>query len=263
MPRFAANLTMMYREHAFPERFHAAAADGFTGVECLLPYDWPAAELAARLQENGLVQVLFNTPSGDWNRGERGIASLPGREDEFRRGVDVALEYAQALGNKKIHVMAGLLGANGDRARHRAVYLQNLAYAANLAAQHGLTVVIEPINTRDMPGYFLNRQREAQQICREVDAANLKVQFDAYHCQIVEGDLTVTLKELIADIGHIQVASVPSRHEPDDGEVNYPYLFSLIDELGYDGWIGCEYVPRGDTSAGLEWFKPFRRVGAR
>lgn len=260
MPRFAANLTMMYREHAFLDRFGAAAADGFRAVEYLFPYEYAADELSARLREHGLTQALFNAPPGDWSAGERGLASLPGREDEFRRSVDTALRYARVLGNRTLHVMAGLLGAEENRAQHRDVYLRNLAYAAEQAAGAGLTVVIEPINTRDMPGYFLNRQDDAREICREVGAANLKVQFDAYHCQIVEGDLAVKLRRLIADIGHIQIAGVPDRHEPDEGEVNYPYLLKLIDELGYQGWIGCEYIPKGATSAGLGWLKAWTKA---
>ena len=255
MPRFAANLTMMCREHDFLDRFKAAADDGFEAVEYLFPYDYEADALAARLADNGLVQALFNAPPGDWTKGERGLAAQPGREDEFKRSIDTALDYAQKLGNEKIHVMAGLIGANGDRARCRDVYLRNLAYAASQAATHGKTVVIEPINTRDMPGYFLNRQQDAHDVCREVGAPNLKVLFDLYHCQIVEGDLAVKLKTLFAGIGHIQVAGVPDRHEPDEGEVNYPYLFDLIDSLGYDGWIGCEYIPKGGTSAGLGWIR--------
>jgi hydroxypyruvate isomerase len=255
MPRFAANLTMMYREHEFLDRFGAAAADGFKAVEYLFPYDYPADELASRLKGHGLTQALFNGPPGDWAKGERGIASLPGREDEFRRGIETALSYARALGNQKIHIMAGLLGSGDDRARHRDVYLKNLVHAASQAAAQDLTVVIEPINTRDMPGYFLNRQSDAREICREVGAPNLKVQFDLYHCQIVEGDLATKLKQMIADIGHIQIAGVPDRHEPDDGEVNYPYLLKLIDTLGYDGWIGCEYIPRGSTTNGLAWLR--------
>ena len=259
MPRFAANLTMMYNEHAFLDRFAAAAADGFAAVEYLFPYDFAAAELKARVDANGLTQALFNAPPGDWAAGERGIASLPGREAEFARGVDRALEYAAILGNDKIHVMAGLAGAGDDRARHRDVYLRNLANAAEQAGRAGITVVIEPINTRDMPGYFLSRQDEAQAICREVGAPNLKVQFDCYHCQIVEGDLATKLERDMAGIGHIQIAGVPQRQEPDIGELNYPYLFSLIDALGYDGWIGCEYRPRAGTSDGLGWFAPYKR----
>lgn len=255
MPRFAANLTMMYREHDFLDRFKAAAADGFKAVEYLFPYDYAADTLAEQLAGHGLTQALFNAPPGDWANGERGLASLPGREDEFRRGVDTALKYAEALGNDKVHVMAGLIGANDDRASRRDLYLRNLAYAATQAAAHGKTIVIEPINTRDIPGYFLNRQHDAADICREIGAPNLKVQFDLYHCQIVEGDLAVKLKALAASIGHIQVAGVPDRHEPSEGEVNYPYLFDVIDSIGYDGWIGCEYVPKAGTSEGLGWVR--------
>ncbi|MBP0590533.1 hydroxypyruvate isomerase family protein [Paraburkholderia sp. LEh10] len=257
MPRFAANLTMMYNEHAFLDRFGAAARDGFEAVEFLFPYEFPAADLKARLDEHGLTQALFNAPPGDWAAGERGIASLPGREDEFRRSVDTGLEYARVLGNKKLHVMAGLIRQDESRAAHRDVYLQNLAYAAKTAQADGITVVIEPINTRDIPGFFLNRQDDAQAICAEVGAANLQVQFDCYHCQIVEGDLAMKLKRDMPRIGHIQIAGVPERHEPDLGEVNYPYLFALIDELGYEGWIGCEYRPRAGTSAGLGWIRPY------
>ncbi|MGP3658295.1 2-oxo-tetronate isomerase [Burkholderia gladioli] len=257
MPRFAANLSMMYTEHPFLERFAAAARDGFRAVEYLFPYDFAADELKARLADAGLVQALFNAPPGDWAAGERGFASLPGREDEFRRAFDTALDYARVLGNDKLHVMAGLLPAGADRARHREVYLRNLAQAAEAARAAGILVVIEPINTRDMPGYFLNRQDDAQAICREVGAPNLRVQFDCYHCQIVEGDIAVKLKRDFAGIGHIQVAGVPERHEPDLGELNYPYLFELIDTLGYDGWIGCEYRPKAGTSEGLGWLRPY------
>ncbi|MFM0289556.1 2-oxo-tetronate isomerase [Paraburkholderia megapolitana] len=259
MLRFAANLTMMYTEHAFLDRFAAAAKDGFKAVEYLFPYDFPAAELKTRLDENGLTQALFNAPPGDWAGGERGIASLPGREDEFRRGIDTALGYARVLGNRRLHVMAGLIAAGESRERHREVYLQNLAYAANVAQAEGITIVIEPINTRDFPGFFLNRQDDAQSVCAAVGAPNLKVQFDCYHCQIVEGDLAVKLKRDMAGIGHIQIAGVPERHEPDTGELNYPYLLDLIDSLGYDGYIGCEYRPRAGTSAGLGWLKPYLR----
>ncbi|MBU9272233.1 2-oxo-tetronate isomerase [Burkholderia gladioli] len=257
MPRFAANLSMMYTEHPLLERFAAAARDGFRAVEYLFPYDFAADELKARLADAGLVQALFNAPPGDWAAGERGFASLPGREDEFRRAFDTALDYARVLGNDKLHVMAGLLPAGADRARHREVYLRNLAHAAEAARAAGILVVIEPINTRDMPGYFLNRQDDAQAICREVGAPNLRVQFDCYHCQIVEGDIAMKLKRDFAGIGHIQVAGVPERHEPDLGELNYPYLFELIDTLGYDGWIGCEYRPKAGTSEGLGWLRPY------
>ena len=255
MPRFAANLTMMYPEHGFLDRFAAAARDGFKGVEFLFPYEHAAGELRTRLDDNGLTLALFNAPPGDWSKGERGIASLPGREDEFRRSIATALEYARVLGNRTLHVMAGLIAPGADRGRHRAVYMSNLAYAADQARALGITVVIEPINTRDIPGFFLNRQDEAHAVCRDVGAANLKVQMDLYHCQIVEGDLAMKIRQYIGGVGHMQVAGVPERHEPDVGEVNYPYLFKLVDELGYAGWIGCEYRPRGRTSDGLRWLR--------
>jgi 2-dehydrotetronate isomerase len=262
MPRFAANLTMMYNEHGFLDRFAAAAQDGFKAVEYLFPYDFPAAEIKARLNGHALTQALFNAPPGDWAAGERGIASLPGREDEFRRGIDTALEYTRVLGNRKLHVMAGLVGADQSRERHRELYLQNLAYAARTAQAEDVLIVIEPINTRDMPGYLLNRQDDAHAICAEVGASNLKVQFDCYHCQIMEGDLAVKLKRDMAGIGHIQIAGVPDRHEPDIGELNYPYLFNLIDTLGYDGWIGCEYWPNAGTSEGLDWLRSYLQHAA-
>jgi hydroxypyruvate isomerase len=249
---------MLYPEHAFLERFAAAAADGFDAVEYLFPYEYSAQVLKQHLSDNGLVQALFNAPPGDWAAGERGIATLPGRESEFRAGFDRALEYAAVLGNTRIHVMAGLLPSEQQRERHHAVYLENLAYATAQARQAGVTVLLEPINTRDMPGFFLNRQDQAHAICKEVGASNLKVQFDCYHCQIVEGDLAVKLLRDINGIGHIQIAGVPDRHEPNLGELNYPYLFELIDELGYDGWVGCEYRPKSDTSAGLQWLRDWK-----
>ena len=258
MPRFAANLSMLYPEHAFLERFAAAAADGFDAVEYLFPYEYSPQVLKQHLDDNGLVQALFNAPPGDWTAGERGIATLPGRESEFRAGFDRALEYAAVLGNTRIHVMAGLLPSEQQRERHHAVYLENLAYATAQARQVGVTVLLEPINTRDMPGFFLNRQDQAHAICKEVGASNLKVQFDCYHCQIVEGDLAVKLLRDINGIGHIQIAGVPDRHEPNLGELNYPYLFELIDELGYDGWVGCEYRPKSGTSAGLQWLRDWK-----
>jgi 2-dehydrotetronate isomerase len=193
MPRFAANLTMMYNEHAFLDRFAAAARDGFDAVEYLFPYDHPAAEVKARLEENGLTQALFNAPPGDWAAGERGLAALPGREDEFRRGIDKALDYARVLGNRKLHVMAGIVASEDTHAQQRELYLKHLDYAAQAARGEDVTILIEPINTRDMPGYLLNRQDDAHAICAEIGAANLQVQFDCYHCQIMEGDLAVKL----------------------------------------------------------------------
>lgn len=261
MLRFAANLSMMYAEHAFLDRFAAAARDGFNGVEFLFPYDFSPEDIRARLEANGLAQALFNAPPGDWAAGERGIASLPGREDEFRRSVEIALRYAGVIGNKTLHVMAGLIRPEQDRSKHRAVYLDNLSYAAHQAQSMGVTVVIEPINTRNIPGFFLNRQDDAQAICAEIGADNLKVQFDCYHCQIVEGDVAVKLRRDMAGIGHIQIAGVPERQEPDIGELNYPYLLRLIDALGYQGWIGCEYVPAGATTAGLGWLRALEAQG--
>lgn len=262
MPRFAANLSMLYPQHDFLGRFAAAAADGFEAVEYLFPYDFSAQELKQHLSDNGLVQALFNAPPGDWAAGERGIASLPGRESEFRIGIERALDYASVLGNDRIHVMAGLLPSEALRERHQAVYLENLGYAAEQAAKAGITVLIEPINTRDMPGFFLNRQDQAQTVCKEVGAANLKVQFDFYHCQIVEGDVISKLRRDFAGVGHIQIAGVPDRHEPDMGELNYTWLFEEIDRLGYTGWIGCEYRPKGDTSEGLQWLRDWRAAKA-
>jgi 2-dehydrotetronate isomerase len=261
MPKFAANLTLMYNEYEFLDRFAAAAQDGFKGVEFLFPYSFAASEIQVRLKDNGLTQVLFNCPPGDWIAGERGIASLPGREDEFKRSIQTALDYAHVLGNKRLHVMAGLIQPTQDRGQHRAVYLRNLAYAVQQAAVHGVTILIEPINTRDMPGYFLTRQDDAHAICREIGAPNLKVQFDLYHCQIVEGDVAMKMRRDIAGIGHMQIAGVPERHEPDIGELNYPYLFQLMDSLEYAGWVGCEYRPRAGTPEGLGWFKAWLSKG--
>ncbi|HEX3098063.1 MAG TPA: 2-oxo-tetronate isomerase [Usitatibacter sp.] len=255
MPKFAANLTTMYGEHAFLDRFAAAAKDGFKGVEILFPYANEAKELRARLDAHGLEQVLFNAPPGDWEKGERGLASLPGRGEDFRRSIERGLEYARVLGNRCMHAMAGLIAPGDDRAKHRAAYVANLAWAAREAASIGVTLVIEPINTRNIPGYFLNRQEEAHAVCAEAGEPNLKVQMDLFHCQIVEGDLAMRIRRHIAGVAHMQIAGVPDRHEPDTGEVNYPYLFRLLDELGYAGWIGCEYHPRAGTSEGLGWLK--------
>jgi hydroxypyruvate isomerase len=258
MPKFAANLSMMFTELPFPERFAAAAKAGFKAVEFLFPYDFPAADVAAWLKQNGLVNALFNMPPGNWASGERGIASLPGREREFRDGLARAVEYALALGTPTVHCMAGYFPADGDRARHRAVYLDNLRLAAQEMARHGRTVVIEPINHRDMPTYFLNTQAEACAIRGEIGLPNLKVQMDFYHCQIVEGDLTVKFRKNFADIGHVQIASVPDRHEPDEGEVDYRHIFRLLDETGYEGYVGLEYKPRGRTEDGLGWFAEYQ-----
>ena len=257
MPRLAANLTMLYPEHDFLDRFAAARTDGFVAVEYLFPYAYDKAELARRLADHDLQQVLFNAPPGDWEGGERGIACLPGREDEFQRGITTALDYAVALHCPRVHVMAGLAPAGIAHDQLRATYVKNLAWAARQAAAHDIDVLMEPINTRDIPGFFLNRQDEAHAVVAEVGAANLKVQMDLYHCQIVEGDVAMKLRRYLPSghVGHIQIAGVPERHEPDVGELDHDYLFAVIDELAFDGWIGCEYRPKAGTSAGLGWFR--------
>ena len=255
MPKFAANLSMMFNEHDFPNRFAAAAKAGFDAVEFLFPYDYSPAEVAQWHKENTLKNVLFNLPPGDWAAGERGIAALPGREAEFRAGVAKAIEYALALGTPQLHMMAGLVPAGSDMAIHRKTYLENMKFAAQALAKHNLNLLLEPINTRDMPGYFLNTQVQAHELRVESGEPNVKVQMDFYHAQIMEGDLAETFKKYFKDIGHTQIASVPKRNEPDDGEVNYPYLYQLLDEMGYEGYVGCEYRPKGKTEDGLAWFK--------
>lgn len=264
MPRFAANLSMLYNEHDFLDRFAAAAKDGFTAVEYLFPYAYAADELAARLKAAGLQQVLFNAPPGDWDKGERGIACLPGREAEFAEGITKALAYAQALQCPRVHVMAGLAPAGISRELLRATYVANLNRAAAEAAKVGVDILIEPINQRDMPGFFLSRQDDAHAVVAEVGAPNLKVQMDLYHAQITEGDLAMKIRQYLAtgQVGHLQIAGVPERHEPDLGEINHPYLFKLLDDIGYAGWIGCEYRPQrgavaGGTSQGLGWLAPY------
>jgi 2-dehydrotetronate isomerase len=255
MPRFAANLSMMFQEVPFLERFAAAAAAGFRGVEFLFPYAHPAQVVAAALRAAKLECVLFNLPPGNWDAGERGLASLPGREAEFRAGIATALDYARALGTPRLHVMAGLLPAGADRAARRRTYVENLRHASAELARAGIVALIEPINTRDIPGYFLNTQAEAHAIREETGAANLRVQMDLYHAQIVEGDLAMKMRRWLPHVGHVQIAGVPERHEPDRGEVNYEYLLRLLDELGYEGWVGCEYRPAARTEDGLGWLK--------
>lgn len=262
MPRFAANLSMLYTELDFLDRFAAAARDGFAGVEYLFPYAYPAQAIAAQLQAYGLTQVLFNAPPGDWDAGERGLACLPGRELEFRDGIQQALAYAAVLHCPRIHVMAGLLpaGRAADDAQLRHTYIANLQHAARAAAQQGVQLMIEPINGRDMPGYYLQRQDQAHGLLAAIGAANVQVQMDLYHCQIVEGDVAMKLRHYLPTgrVGHIQVAGVPERHEPDIGELHHPYLFALLDQLGYAGWVGCEYRPRAGTSEGLGWLRAAR-----
>jgi len=260
MPRFAANLSLMYGEHAFLDRFAAAQRDGFDAVEFLFPYEHAPAVLSDLLKSHGLQQVLFNASPGRWAEGDRGLACVPGSEVEFRATIAQALDYAQALACPRLHVMAGLVPEGADRAPLQATYMRNLAWAAQRAADVGVDVLVEPINKRDMPGYFLKRQDHAHDIVAEVGAANLKVQMDLYHCQIVEGDVAMKLRQYLPTgrVGHMQIAGVPERHEPDEGELNYTYLFELIDSLGYAGHLGCEYRPRAGTSAGLDWLRKIR-----
>jgi 2-dehydrotetronate isomerase len=260
MPRFAANLTMMFNEVPFLDRFEAAAKSGFTAVEFLFPYEHPAGEIGSRLKENGLTQALFNLPPGDWAAGEKGFAALPARFDDLKRSLVTALPYAQATGVKRLHLMAGI----ADRSDSKSVeaFYKSVAWAAEFFAPHGLDVVIEPINPRNVPGYFLNDFAFAHDLINELKIPNLKLQFDIYHCQIIHGDVTMRLREMMPIIGHIQIASIPSRNEPDGEELNYPFLFAELDRLGYGGFVGCEYNPRGKTTEGLAWFKPYARAKA-
>jgi 2-dehydrotetronate isomerase len=258
VPRLAANLSLMFQDFPFLDRFAAAAAAGFEAVEFLFPYAERKEELAARLEAGGLTQALFNLPPGDWDGGERGLAALPGREAEFRAGLMVALDYAKALGCRRLHAMAGIPPAGADAAECEAVYVENLRHAATVAADAEIALLIEPINGRDMPGYFLNRTAQARRIIDTVDSDNLFLQYDVYHAQISEGFLAETFQANRDIIRHIQIAGVPGRHEPDDEqEINYPFLFDLFDAAGYDGWIGCEYRPRADTVDGLRWAEPY------
>ncbi len=259
MPRFAANLSMMYNELPFLERFAAAAGDGFRAVEFLFPYAHAPEEISRRLEDAGLELALFNLPPGNWDAGERGLSALPGREAEFSASVAEALRYARALRCPRLHVMAGIPLQGADLQACRASYLRSLKLACEQASAEGITILIEPINTRDIPGYFLNRQDEAHAIREAVGASNLKVQMDLYHCQVVEGDVATKLRRYIAHVGHVQIAGVPERHEPSIGELNYPYLFDLLDNVGYTGWVGCEYRPRSGTSAGLGWMNPYAK----
>ena len=258
MPKFAANLSMMFNEVPFLERFAAAAQAGFKAVEYLFPYAYPADQIAEQLQQHGLQQVLFNAPPGNWDAGDRGIAALTGREAEFQDSIGQAIDYAKALNCPRVHVMAGIVAEGSDIEEAFDTYLANLGFAAEQCAEAGLLTLIEPINSRDMPGFYLNDSKMATAIIDELELTNLKLQLDLYHCQIMEGDLAMHLKNLKDYVGHIQIAGVPERHEPDIGEINYPYLFRLIDELGYDVWVGCEYRPRGNTTDGLDWFQAWK-----
>lgn len=254
MPKFAANLSFMFTEVPFAERFARAAAAGFRGVEYLFPYEWPAHDIADALRAADLEQVLFNLPAGDWAAGERGLACLPHRQGEFAESVELALDYAMQLECPRLHCLAGLRPAGHDEAELEETYIANLRYAADRLAGIGATVMIEPINSRiDMPGYWLDSIDRGFALLDKVDRQNVKLQYDIYHAQIIAGDLARTLEARLPRIGHIQIADNPGRHEPGTGEINYPYLFERLDRLGYDGWIGCEYKPQAATEAGLGW----------
>lgn len=256
MPKFAANLSFLFTEVPFPERFARAAAAGFAGVEYLFPYDWPAHEVAQWLQSADVEQVLFNLPPGDWAAGERGLACLPHRQGEFAESVEQALDYAMVLDCERVHCLAGLRPAGCDEAMLETTFVANLRHAADRFATIGATVMIEPINSRiDMPGYWLDDVGKGFRLLQAVDRSNVKLQLDLYHAQIIQGDLARTIEANIGHIGHVQIADNPGRHEPGSGEIHYPFLFDLLDRLGYTGWVGCEYKPQTTTEAGLSWLQ--------
>ena len=257
MPKFAANLTMLFNEHPFLDRFERAAKAGFTAVEFLFPYAFAAGDIKARLDANRLMLVLHNLPAGEWDAGERGIACLPGREDEFREGVGKAIEYAKTLGVTQLNCLAGKAPADVDERLLRKTFVTNLKYAAAELKKVGLRLLVEPINTYDIPGFYLSRTHQALEILDEVGADNLFVQYDIYHAQRMEGELAATMQTHLARIGHIQLADNPGRNEPGTGEINCPFLFAHLDRIGYSGWIGCEYKPATNTEAGLGWHRPF------
>jgi hydroxypyruvate isomerase len=253
MPRFAANLTMLFTEVPFLDRFQRAAQAGFRAVEFLFPYAWPAAEIRERLDANGLTLVLHNLPAGDWDAGERGIACHPDRVAEFRDGVGRAIEYARVLGVPRLNCLAGKAPEGVDPQLQRSTLVTNLRHAAGELARAGLTLLIEPINTYDIPGFYLSRTQQALEILDEVGAPNALLQYDIYHAQRTEGELAATLGRHMARIGHVQLADNPGRHEPGTGEIHYAFLLAHLDRLGYAGWIGCEYKPAGRTEDGLDW----------
>jgi hydroxypyruvate isomerase len=258
MPKFAANLTMLFTELAFPDRFAAARTAGFDGVEFLFPYAYPAQELAHRLRENRLQQVLFNLPPGDWDKGERGIACHPDRVQEFRDEIGKAIAYAEALGCRQLNCLAGIVPKDVTADKARDVFVENLRFAAKKLADVGIALVIEAINTKDIPGFFLSGSAQTMAILDAVGSDNLKMQYDIYHMQRMEGELAATIERLLPRIGHIQLADNPGRHEPGTGEISYPFLFDHLDRIGYRGWIGCEYRPATTTEAGLGWFQKSR-----
>ncbi|MFV0334442.1 MAG: 2-oxo-tetronate isomerase [Tropicimonas sp.] len=253
MPRIAANLTMMFTDAPFLDRFARAAKAGFEAVEFLFPYDWPVAEVKSHLTGNGLKLTLINAFAGDWAGGERGFGARPGKQAEFDASVDQALDYATALGAPRVHVMSGITAGEPDRAACEAVWVENMRRAADKAANAGLAISIEPLNTRDMPGYFISRQDETLDLIARLERRNVLLQFDVYHAQIMDGDITRRIERLKGAYGHVQIASVPDRHEPDEGELDYGHVFAAFDRVGFEGYLGCEYNPRGRTEDGLGW----------
>jgi len=257
MPKFNANLSMMFNEAPFLERFGAAAKAGFRGVEFLFPYDFPAAQVREQLDKHKLEMVLFNMPPGDFAAGDRGLACDPARATQFQEGVGKTLEYARALGATQIHCMAGLKPRGVAEEKMRETYIASLKYAGAELAKHNIKLLIEAINTRDIPGFYLNYSAQAFDIMHYANVPNLYFQYDIYHMQIMEGDLAPTVEKNLAKIAHMQLADTPGRHEPGTGEINYPFLFQHFDRIGYKGWIGCEYRPAGKTEDGLGWLKPY------
>ena len=257
MPKFNANLTMMFNEFDFMERFKQARQQGFKGVEILFPYAHPKEEIGEELSKNNLELVLFNMPPGDFETGDRGLACIPDRIAEFQESVSTAINYAAPLNCKKFHCMAGLRPSTGNNEIIEETFIENVRFAADACRAHKIEVLIEPINNRDMPGYFLNYSDQATKLIEAIDRPNVGLQYDIYHMQIMEGDLTPSIESLLPQIRHMQLADTPGRHEPGTGEINYAFLLSTIDDLGYEGWIGCEYRPEKDTISGLEWIKPY------
>lgn len=259
MPKFSANLSFLYQDLPFLDRFAAAARDGFGALEYLGPYAEPKEKVAETLDASGLKQALFNVPSGDWAGGERGIACLPDRIDEFRNGVSLALEYAAALDCRQVNVISGLVPKGADLGALEDTLVENLKYAAARCADVGVKLLIEPINLRDIPGFFVSTTDHAERILGRVGSDNLFIQYDFYHMQIMQGDLIPTFVRLKDKIAHVQIADNPGRNEPGTGEINYGFILSELDRLGYDGWVGCEYKPKSGTSEGLGWMKPYRK----
>ena len=258
MPKFAANLTMMFNEVPFLDRFEAAAKAGFKYVEFLWPYDYPAQELKAILDKHGLKVVLFNTPAGDVNKGEWGVSAIPGREADSHRDIDLALEYALALGCPNVHIMSAVVPEGASREEYKQTFIKNVRYASDKYKPYGIKIQLEALSTEVKPNYLLKSQFDTLEVVELVDRDNVFVQLDYFHAQNVDGNLARLTDKLNGKFAHVQIASVPDRHEPDEGEINYQYIFDKLDTIGYDGYVGCEYKPRGETAAGLDWFQKYK-----